>query len=106
MSDNELAVTIVLAGMAMIIVLAIGIPLVRGFVKRAERRHAPPLADESAPRLERIEQAIDAMAMEIERIAEGQRFVTKLLADRQPERVPILAGGEPVNVMPNERSVR
>ena len=30
---------------------------------------------------------IDAMAVEVERISEGQRFTTKLLADRQPERL-------------------
>src|SRR6478609_3382972 len=33
-------------------------------------------------RLERIEQAVDAVALEMERIGEGQRFVTKLLAER------------------------
>ena len=42
-------------------------------------------------RLERIEHAIDAMAVEVERIAEGQRFVTKLLSDRGQERVGIPA---------------
>jgi hypothetical protein len=29
-----------------------------------------------------MEQAMDAIAVEVERIAEGQRFVTKLLAER------------------------
>ena len=33
-------------------------------------------------RLERIEQAVDTIALEMERIGEGQRFVTKLLAER------------------------
>ena len=33
-------------------------------------------------RLERMEQAIDAIAVEVERIAEGQRFTSKLLASR------------------------
>lgn len=37
-------------------------------------------------RLERMEQAIDAMASEVERVAEGQRFTTRLLAERQVER--------------------
>jgi hypothetical protein len=37
-------------------------------------------------RLERMEMAIDAMATEVERVAEGQRFTTKLLAERQVER--------------------
>lgn len=36
-------------------------------------------------RLGRIEQAIDAMSVEVERISEGQRFTTKLLAERTKE---------------------
>jgi hypothetical protein len=39
-------------------------------------------------RLERMELAIDAMATEVERVAEGQRFTSRLLADRQVERQP------------------
>ncbi len=35
-------------------------------------------------RLARIEQAVDAIAVEVERVAEGQRFTTSLLADRVP----------------------
>lgn len=37
-------------------------------------------------RLERMEQAIDAMATEVERVADGQRFTSRLLADQQVER--------------------
>ena len=40
-------------------------------------------------RLERIEVAVQAIALETERIAEGQRFTTKLLtasSDRVPDR--------------------
>jgi hypothetical protein len=36
-------------------------------------------------RLERMEQALDAIAVEVERISEGQRFTTKLLAERAGE---------------------
>ena len=36
-------------------------------------------------RLERMEQAIDAVATEVERVAEGQRFTSRLLAERQVE---------------------
>lgn len=38
-------------------------------------------------RLERMEQAIDAMASEVERVAEGQRFTSRLL-ERHGERQP------------------
>jgi hypothetical protein len=36
-------------------------------------------------RLERMEQAIDAIAVEVERISEGQRFTTRLLSERLKE---------------------
>ena len=38
--------------------------------------------DAIGERLGRLETAVDATALEVERIAEGQRFTTKLLADR------------------------
>lgn len=44
-----------------------------------------------AQRLERIEQAVDAIAVEMERMGEGQRFVTKLLAERAPGAPPSAA---------------
>jgi hypothetical protein len=62
--------------------------IVYALTRRAGRRSsraAPALQDaESANRLARLEQGMDAIAVEIERISEGQRFVTKLLADPQP----------------------
>ena len=42
---------------------------------------APALAD-LAQRLERIEQGMEVTAIEVERLAEGQRFTAALLADR------------------------
>jgi hypothetical protein len=38
--------------------------------------------DEIAGRLSRIEQAVDATAVEVERISEAQRFTTKLLVEK------------------------
>jgi hypothetical protein len=35
-------------------------------------------------RLDRIEQAVDAIALEVERMSESQRFTTRLLAERLP----------------------
>jgi len=42
----------------------------------------PALRAESGERLERIEQGMDAIAIEVERVSEGQRFVTRLLSER------------------------
>jgi hypothetical protein len=66
------------------IVLGLGIPLVRSYVRRKEQEPAPHLVLSDA-RLQRIEQAIETMAIEIERISEGQRFVTRLLAERESQ---------------------
>lgn len=42
------------------------------------------LGSETEQRIARIEQAVDAIAVEVERISEGQRFTTRLLAERVP----------------------
>jgi hypothetical protein len=60
--------------------IVIGFPLARAFGRRIERR-APDVAPpnlQMADQLQRIEQAVDAMAIEIERISESQRFIAKL----------------------------
>lgn len=36
-------------------------------------------------RLAEMQHALDTVAVEVERISEGQRFTTKLLSERQPE---------------------
>ncbi len=64
----------------------IGLPLSIGYARRMGRVNNPsslPAADIIA-RLERMEQGMEAIATEVERISEGQRFTTKLLnADSQ-----------------------
>ncbi len=85
-------IVIPIAGMLMIIILALGVPLVVSHVRRAASRDAlRPGEPRDDGRLERIEQAIDAMSIEMERISEGQRFITKVLAERSPEQAAIPA---------------
>ena len=45
----------------------------------------PSIPQEVVERLARMEQAIDAVAIEIERISEAQRFTTRLLSERVPD---------------------
>jgi|APMI01.1.fsa_nt_gi hypothetical protein len=61
-------------------------PIMKALGRRLEQRGAPAPADLSR-RLGAIEQAVEAVAVEVERISEGQRFTTKLLADRENEGV-------------------
>ena len=78
-------------------VLFIFFPLAIGAARAIWRRSsrpgpAPAVFVESAQRLERLEASVDAIAIEIERISEGQRFVTKLLSESQP--APMLGAGQ------------
>ena len=76
----------IFSGFVLVVLAAVVIvyPLMRAFARRLEGRARPAEALDivSSERLQRIEQAIDAMAIEIERISEGQRFTTRLLAER------------------------
>ena len=59
-------------------------PVARAFGRKIDRESLQPkVPQELQQRLERMEQAIDSIAVEVERISEGQRFTTKLLSDRQ-----------------------
>lgn len=64
------------------------VPLSVGLTRRLWRRPAPPpprtpdLEAMARARFDRLEQAVDAIAIEVERISEGQRFVTRLLNER------------------------
>lgn len=70
---------------ATVIIVTLGFPLVRSWTRRREME-PPRVVFEIEQRLSRMETAIESMAVEIERVSEGQRFVTKLLADREQSR--------------------
>lgn len=61
-------------------------PFARAFGRRLERRWTPPAAaPETAMRLDRIESAIETMAIEMERVSEAQRYSARLLTERLPD---------------------
>jgi hypothetical protein len=56
-------------------------PFIRAWAKRVEQRDAPPpMSEHVDQRLARIEAAVESIAIEVERISESQRFLTKLQA--------------------------
>jgi hypothetical protein len=60
------------------------LPLSIAYARRIWRRGATvtvKLTSELSDRMAMIEKAVDAVAIEVERIGEGQRFVTQILAD-------------------------
>lgn len=76
-------VTIVQSFFLTIAVIALGIPIIRAFTRRFVDRPpiVPALSADVQDRLERIEQAVDTVAIEVERISESQRYLTKLMAE-------------------------
>ncbi len=76
---------------------AIGLPVAKAYARRLEREGSNlGAAPDVIARLDRMEHAIDSIAVEVERISEGQRFTTKLLAERGPgaSQSPVLAERE------------
>jgi hypothetical protein len=62
--------------------------------RRSHASHDVVVDDE---RMTRLEQAVESIALEVERISEGQRFTTKLLTERaQPDPMRAVAPSEPI----------
>jgi len=82
----------ILAGTTMTAILLY--PVVRALANRMEHQRGQGSgsgqqvpADVSA-RLARIESAVESIAIEVERISEGQRFLTKLQSEKLPPSTP------------------
>jgi hypothetical protein len=89
--SDQVMILSVLSILFVLFPLAVGVA--RAIWKRSSRPRATPAPfAESAQRLERLEASVDAIAIEIERVSEGQRFVTKLLSEGQ--RGPALGSGQ------------
>ena len=94
-------IVVPLGGMATAIILAIGLPLVRAYSRKVDAQAKfPSIPLEVANRLERMEHAIEAVAIEVERISEGQRFTTRLLSEGKTA-APASIPPAPVSGTPN-----
>lgn len=94
----------VLGGMFIVVVL---LPLSIAFARRIWRRSAKVITTfpkELSDRLIRVEQSVEATSLEVERIGEGQRFMTRLFTEGQgahvlhgqmAQRIPAQSGGPP-----------
>ena len=73
----------IVAILSVFVFAPIAIAVSRLIWKRTTATTRPAISDEATQhRLEGLQQAVDAIAIEVERISEGQRFVTRLLSDR------------------------
>jgi hypothetical protein len=65
-------------------IVIIGFPLSRAFARRIDRSRVVPAVGgpDLTPHIRQLQDSVDAMAIELERVSEGQRFTAKLLADK------------------------
>jgi hypothetical protein len=82
------------------IVLGLGVPLIRAKIRQSEQQsRAAGVTPELAARLDRLETMVETVAVEVERMAEGQRFTTRLMTEGAARMVPppaTAADAEPV----------
>ncbi|MDQ2667727.1 MAG: hypothetical protein M3Z05_17185 [Gemmatimonadota bacterium] len=80
-------------GLALLFVFPIVLGLSRWIWRRTSPRAMPGNVLEGNPQFARLEQAVEAIAIEVERISEAQRFSAKLLAGQPVEPVSERAAG-------------
>ena len=81
------AVDIVTMFFITVVIILVGLPIARAIGRWIDRRGMPsPVNAELAAQMNRIEQAVDTMSVEVERISEAQRFQAKLLTEREKVR--------------------
>lgn len=67
----------------MIVAIFFVVPIARAFARRIDKKPvATPLDRSVGEQLQRIENSVDSMAIEIERISEAQRYMARLQSDR------------------------
>ena len=88
------AVDISIAFFLCVAFIIVGLPLARAFARRMDKRGggAPQLSAEVSSQLAQLNQSVDAIALEVERISEGQRYTTRLLSEREPSHRTLPTG--------------
>jgi hypothetical protein len=72
-----------------LVIMVLGFPVVRLITRWLEPKPVPPRELTTINgRLERIEAAVDAIAVEVERISEAQRFSARLQSEQRAPRLP------------------
>ena len=104
MEDVEmLAIAVFVGCMAVAVGLVGAIIATKRERKRVEYERLLKLDQAQLPdddRLRRVERSVEAIAIEMERVSEGQRFVTKLLAETRVRRAET---GRPRSPIPPAR---
>jgi hypothetical protein len=90
MSDVQVfaqVMTIIVASTGAFVAIGLGARMLWRAGSRVKQRTVPSVDD---ARMERLEAAVDAIAIEVERISESQRFTVGLLSERLPPRADMV----------------
>jgi hypothetical protein len=82
--------TAVFGQIALIVVVSLGAMtgmgvMLHAYLQRSKARASKQVTVGDDDRMRRLEQAVDSIAIEVERISEGQRFLTKLHSNKPVE---------------------
>jgi hypothetical protein len=66
--------------------IIVGFPIARAIGRKIDRGSSKPqsLSPDVRQELQQLSASVEAIAIEVERISEGQRFTTRLLTEKQP----------------------
>lgn len=81
------------AGAGVVLVVALGLGVVAMLVKRMRRQTSESIAQlrsDLSEQMSKFSTGVESLAVEIERIGEGQRYVTKLLSESQAPAAQLL----------------
>ena len=77
----ESVMVIVFGFFAMLVLLILGIPIVRAFIRRMNRAPVVPMvAQAQREQVRALGESVDRLAVEVERVSEGQRWLERRLA--------------------------
>lgn len=79
------------------VLLVLGVVFVRRILRRAESE-LPDSPRELTDSLSHLEQSMDAIALEVERIGEGQRFITRVITEADSSRERGEGVAEPIEI--------
>jgi hypothetical protein len=84
--------------LAFFVIFPVAMTAARWLWRRSARPVAPPGWTDASDRLERVEQALETIAIEVERVSEGQRYISRILTQQAggASGAPELNGGQPL----------
>lgn len=95
------AITAVFVMLSMAVIVPLALALTRRFGRRPAAAAPSVVPDLIVARLDRVDQALDAIAIEVERVSESQRYMARMLAEQAAEKAKLadasaLGEGKPI----------